>query len=39
LGATKEGISLQLNPTHHQMLVELEAEVDTAEDVYMEDVV
>ena len=30
---------LQLNPTHHQMIAEFEAEVDTAEDVYMEDVV
>jgi hypothetical protein len=39
LGAAKGGISLQLNPTHHQMLAELEAEADTAEDVYMEDVV
>jgi hypothetical protein len=39
LGAAKEGISLHLNPTHHQMLAELEAEADTAEDVYMEDVV
>ena len=32
---------LQLNPTHHQMIAEMEAEADTAfdEDVHVEDAV